>query len=79
MIKIYTSSIYITYKDNNDINIAKLFGPLYTYFKYEVPEECTDNDYVMRIIINSEIIKKYSKQYKNIVNIYYENFKIERV
>lgn len=76
-VKIRTSAILITHKGENGLEVIKIFGQLYTYFIVQVPESCLLNNYMIKTIIDSEIVKKYSRQYKNIVNIFYEKFNIE--
>jgi hypothetical protein len=78
MIKIIieTTEILITYMDKNELIIANLFGPLYTRFSINVHEQSIKTNYQKRLIVDNVINYKYSKKYNNIVNIFYDNFKI---
>lgn len=78
-IKISVSNIYITYKDDGKIEVSKLYGPIYTIFKTVISKEILTSSFTKKKLIDFLIVEKYSKVYKNIVNIFYENYKIEEL
>lgn len=78
-IKIRVSNIYITYKKNEEIEVSELYGPLYTIFITVISKEILTSPFTKKKLIDFLIVEKYSKVYKHIVNIYYENYKIEEL
>jgi hypothetical protein len=79
-IKIFVSSIYITYKkDNQEIEVSVLYGPLYANFNTVISKEILANSFTKKKLIDYLIVEKYSKVYHDIVNIYYEKYKIEEL